>query len=1140
MDKNLLSTLMSKIKLILFIGFISFSFLTLAQDTIRVNTFNYGSTTRDTVISFPNSGDSYQQILMLYNMRCKDNLVSDGSNRNKGCGEWDYSCNTYLVDSNKIDSLLSSTNEYVIEGFSGTTYNYSNTPVKDYYRVTKIATTVSSQANVDTNFIGTGSYASNYGMPGFVEKSGRFQHLYTAQELIAAGLTVGEIWGITLQAENDCIFTDLKVNLQSTNADSLNTQNLILAGFSNHFSGQKNFTFGKNSIQFHTPYLWDGTSNILIEFISTYSTGFTNLEIQSSAQDTIRSIAALGGNFITFNGTNYLESSSYEGVLGSQNRTCEAWVKTTGANQEICGWGKNASGQKWVFRTNTDGSLRVEVNGGGVNATTPVNDGKWHHVACVLDGSKVSDIKLYVDGKLETISATTDYDINTVADIKLRVSRGINDRYWVGGIDEVRIWDVALTEAQLKANMFKHIQNTDALFSNLQAYYTFDEPVLGADLSSNAANAYIYGNREVGNFRATTIFKDFITSNYRPNIGWITGDFAVTNDTTYSFDEVNHSANLVKKYTIEPQYNSINSDEIVLIESAEKWNADEEEIYYDELGNEYDRKSVTSDGTIDIKRINYMRRWPSALEIMSFVTPYGIGLNLGPQGKTWTFDVTDFAPVLQGDKRIFMSRGGQWQEQMDIQFLFVKGTPAREVLDINQIWPTAYYTANYTQIIENTIYYPPVNIPIASNVKHLKLRSSITGHGQEGEFIPRTHFLKVNDNLTFDRQVWKECADNPVYPQGGTWIYDRAGWCPGMATDVAEYDITEQVNGANSFKVDYGVTQASGDSRYIVSNQLVTYGDYNFNLDVAMVDVISPSNKVEYARTNPVCNGPIVVAKNNGKELVTSIKVDYWVNDKNNKRTAIWPCRLNSGEQETIYLPIDNSIWSTALPNNSQFFAEVVEVNNQADEYTANNIYKSEFDFPEMYPQHIYLFMRSNSAGNETSIKIEDEWGTEVYERNGLGSVQLYRDTLFLGLGCYKMTIEDSDDDGIDFWANNDGTGFVRIMQVGGGILKTFEGDFGKSSILNFTVNHKLGIGKTNNMGYKCFPNPTNGELKLMGYDLANAQISVTNNLGQAVQALRSRTDTEVIFDLAEQPSGLYFVSIVKNGVIWTEKVIVQ
>ena len=49
-----------------------------------------------------------------------------------------------------------------------------------------------------------------------------------------------------------------------------------------------------------------------------------------------------------------------------------------------------------------------------------------------------------------------------------------------------------------------------------------------------------------------------------------------------------------------------------------------------------------------------------AFQIMSFVTPYGIGLDLGPEGKTWYFDLTDYAPIFKGNKRITVSGGGQW------------------------------------------------------------------------------------------------------------------------------------------------------------------------------------------------------------------------------------------------------------------------------------------------------------------------------------------------------------------------------------------------------------------------------------------------------------------------------------------------
>ena len=99
------------------ITLLSFLFIFLAhsikaQDTVTVSTFNYSSGNRDTVVSFPDGNESYRKILMLYNMRCKGARISTGADRNLGCGEWDYSCNTYITDSSRRDSFLSSTNEF--------------------------------------------------------------------------------------------------------------------------------------------------------------------------------------------------------------------------------------------------------------------------------------------------------------------------------------------------------------------------------------------------------------------------------------------------------------------------------------------------------------------------------------------------------------------------------------------------------------------------------------------------------------------------------------------------------------------------------------------------------------------------------------------------------------------------------------------------------------------------------------------------------------------------------------------------------------------------------------------------------------------------------------------------------------------
>ena len=47
----------------------------------------------------------------------------------------------------------------------------------------------------------------------------------------------------------------------------------------------------------------------------------------------------------------------------------------------------------------------------------------------------------------------------------------------------------------------------------------------------------------------------------------------------------------------------------------------------------------------------------------------------------------------------------------------------------------------------------------------------------------------------------------------------------------------------------------------------------------------------------------------------------------------------------------------------------------------------------------------------------------------------MYRDTLLLGLGCYKLTVEDTDGDGLSFFANNDGSGFFRLWNEGATLI---------------------------------------------------------------------------------------------------------
>jgi hypothetical protein len=161
------------------------------------------------------------------------------------------------------------------------------------------------------------------------------------------------------------------------------------------------------------------------------------------------------GQSISLNGTgDYVELTGYQGILGTSAITVAAWVKTisteTGA---IIGWGPNVGGQRFGFRIDV-GRLRHEHHGGNIQGDTVMNDGAWHHVAITVQaGATVShpEAILWLDG-LDDTRQTTDpdpYDIVADLDVRIGSRPASDDRFFMGEIDELYIYDRALSQAEI-------------------------------------------------------------------------------------------------------------------------------------------------------------------------------------------------------------------------------------------------------------------------------------------------------------------------------------------------------------------------------------------------------------------------------------------------------------------------------------------------------------------------------------------------------------------------------------------------------------------------------------------------------------------------------------------------------------------
>ena len=169
------------------------------------------------------------------------------------------------------------------------------------------------------------------------------------------------------------------------------------------------------------------------------------------------------GSALEFDGAgDYVEVLGYAGVLGTAARTVTLWVNTSAqADMDVVSWGRAMAGASCTVsimrgggRGKPIGPIQLAVTGGSVTGITQLTDGRWHHVAAVLDereSPRVQDIRLYVDGQIEPATLVADSPVDTLAGGNVRLGTGVSDsaRPFNGLLDEVRIYRCALTPEEI-------------------------------------------------------------------------------------------------------------------------------------------------------------------------------------------------------------------------------------------------------------------------------------------------------------------------------------------------------------------------------------------------------------------------------------------------------------------------------------------------------------------------------------------------------------------------------------------------------------------------------------------------------------------------------------------------------------------
>ena len=576
---------------------------------------------------------------------------------------------------------------------------------------------------------------------------------------------------------------------------------------------------------------------------------------------------------------------------------------------------------------------------------------------------------------------------------------------------------------------------------------------------------------------------------------------------------------------------------------------------FDSLGNIIDSFYVTPTNTFWINYHNWFQVFDviENYELARVITPYGSMLANNWEFTT-TFDVTDFIQVLRDSVEIRCHYSG-WSSGFSatLDFEFIEGTPPRDVAKVENIY-SGGYSYNSSSDFENTKLIPKKFL-IESNSENAMVKMTSTGHGFDNnqsaaEFKPINYFVKIDGTQTHTQYNWDaDCGENPIYPQGGTWIYDRANWCPGKRAQAFDHEITPFITPGDSVEIniDFQSYSWSGTQTpsYIIECQLFQYEDANFSNSAEIIDIIKPSLKDEHSRKNPICGKPLIEIRNYGTTPLTTLEIEYKVVG-GSLNSYSWTGNLAFLETEKVELP---KLTNWAGTENT-FEVTLKNPNGQTDDYDDNNSMQSEFDMVAEYPQTFALWVGTNSGvintftqESETTWDFYDVNGAVIYTSGSLLSNTQYRDTLSFSDGCYTFVMEDSDEDGLDFWANNDGGGIVRFREIGASWLKSFNADFGTNIVHQFTVGGMVNTSNnTSSLNWKIFPNPTKDYLTIEGVSEGITKISLVDNLGRKIYTLENKQAGLVAehIDISKLEKGIYFLEISNPENQLTKKIVKQ
>ena len=201
----------------------------------------------------------------------------------------------------------------------------------------------------------------------------------------------------------------------------------------------------------------------------------------------------------------YVQMSNASSVIANKIAfSMSAWVypqANPSAHSGIMGFRNNTDADFYLLQLQNSNNVEARFRGSNgmgydIVATNLLDFNQWQHLAFTYDGSY---IRLYKDGALVDSSAATGIIGQNTLPLQLgKLDWGTTGFYMTGRLDEIRLWDVALSQTEINSWMCTPIDLTHPNYNNLMGYWRLNDGqgTIAVDQTANGNNGTLMGSTQ--------------------------------------------------------------------------------------------------------------------------------------------------------------------------------------------------------------------------------------------------------------------------------------------------------------------------------------------------------------------------------------------------------------------------------------------------------------------------------------------------------------------------------------------------------------------------------------------------------------------------------------------------------------------